>query len=177
MLLRKHPDATWTRPYENVELDISHYVPAGDFVGLQDSTNDVIIELSNSSLRIRFISADIVRITLGVLGNVDNKFPKDDLHLDENGPYGIIRYEGAPVPHSISNENDRIIITTEKLRVFIAKKPFSLSVLNSKGVVLLSTLENGIMLSDVAQHRETIVQFDLRPNDHFWGIRRSNCQN
>lgn len=170
LVMRTHPEATWTRPYKNTELDTSRFTSVGEVVAVHQDNDDVVVELVNAALRIRFISADIARITIGLAGCAVEKFHKDDLHLDANGPYGIIRYEWDAVPHTTSIDDDLIVVASDKLAIHINKKPFGLSVLNSDGKVLLKTLKDGIMLNDADGPLQTLTQFVLRPEDHFWGF-------
>jgi hypothetical protein len=34
------------------------------------------------------------------------EFPKDDLHLDDNGPYAVVKYDWDGVPYKISEARD-----------------------------------------------------------------------
>jgi hypothetical protein len=74
-------------------------------------------------------------------------FPKDTLHLAENGPYAVVTYDWAGVPYKISEGFDPDLegvvynIRAGKVTVKVRKQPFKLAFYDAKGNLLVMEKE------------------------------------
>ena len=66
------------------------YTMMGDVNSYARDGYNITFKCQNGKVRLSFLREDLVRVHMVPAGR---EFPRDDLHLDENGPYAIVRYD------------------------------------------------------------------------------------
>jgi len=130
----------------------------------------------NGKVRLSFLLEDLVRVHMAPEG----QFPKDGLHLDENGPYAVVTYDWPGVTYDISEEFDFDLegfvykIGAGKLIVKVRKKPFKLAFYDAKGNLLVMEKE-GIVNGGLGHSGSKVYETMHLPDDeHFFGFGAHN---
>ena len=130
----------------------------------------------NGKVRVSFLTENLVRVHM----SPDGEFPKDDLHLDENGPYAVVNYTWPGAALKVTEEfdydleGDVYTIKAGKLIVKARKSPFKLAFFDAEGELLVmekpGIVEAGLGHED-AKVYETMAMSD---DEHFFGFGGHN---
>ena len=153
------------------------YTMMGDVSSYARDGYNITFNCENGKVRLSFLKEDLVRVHIAPAGQ---EFPKDDLHLDENGPYAVVRYDWPGVEYKISEGFDYDLegvvytIRAGKLIVKVRKQPFKLAFYDDKGKLLVMEKEGvvdaGLGYSDSKVY-ETMA---LGDDEHFFGFGAHN---
>jgi len=166
------------------------YTMMGDVTSYKEDGYNITFNCQNGKVRLSFLKEDLVRVHMAPTGK---EFPKDDLHLDENGPYAVVRYDWPPAPASpdasrggggveykITERFDYDLegfvytIPAGKLIVKVRKQPFKLAFYDSSKKLLVMEKEGivdaGLGYSDFKVY-ETMA---LGEDEHFFGFGAHN---
>ncbi|MHC4623818.1 MAG: DUF4968 domain-containing protein, partial [Planctomycetota bacterium] len=124
-------------------------------------------------VRLSFLTEDIVRVHMAPAGK---EFPKDTLHLEDNGPYAVLSYDWAGASYEMSEGFDADLegvvykIKAGKLLVKVRKQPFKLAFYNADGKLLVMEKE-GIVNAGLGYEGSKVYETMALPDDeHFFGF-------
>lgn len=132
----------------------------GNFEEIQSETgNEITLKTSNGLVKIEFISTDAARIRTSWNGE-----------FAENEPWMVIRYDWPQVNYNKKENEQELEFSTDKIQLKISKKPFTISILDSNGKVLLEEHKETNNSSSYTSSEHTGTTFKLQPDEHFFGF-------
>lgn len=101
------------------------YTIMGNADSYEQDGYSITFNCENGKVRLSFLTEAIVRVHMAPDGN----FPEDELHLNENGPYAVVRYDWPGVAYQITEANEPgsgVVYTIEagRLVLKVRKEPF-----------------------------------------------------
>lgn len=143
------------------------YTLVGNVMNYERNGQSVLFKCDNAQVKLSFIKSNTVRVQM----TTRETFPKDDLHLDENGPYAIVNYNWEGCDYTVTKkfdssfEGNAIVIETDELLVKIKKKPFKLNFFDKNNKLLVKEKEG-------LGFRDSIVfeTMELPDDEHFFGL-------
>jgi alpha-glucosidase (family GH31 glycosyl hydrolase) len=155
----------------------SGYTMMGNVISYGQDGYNVTFNCENGKVRLSFLTDDLVRAHMAPAGK---DFPKDTLHLDENGPYAVVTYTWPGVLYKISEEFDFDLegaiykIKAGKLIVKVRKQPFKLAFYDTADNVLVKEKE-GIVDAGLGYEGSKVFETMALPEDeHFYGFGAHN---
>jgi alpha-glucosidase len=152
------------------------YTVMGDVESYEEDGHTVTFNCQNGKVRLSFLEEDLVRVHMAP----DGRFPPDDLHLGENGPYAVVTYDWPGVPYEISESSDPGLegmiydIRAGKLRVKVTKKPFRLAFHDAGGKSLVRE-KTGLVDAGLGYADSRVYETMSLPDDeHFFGFGAHN---
>jgi len=157
-------------------LGDSGYTIMGSIKSLEKQGYNVTFKCENGKVRLSFLTDDLVRIHMTPTG----VFPPDDLHLNENGPYAVVRYDWPGAQYKVKEEFDYDLegtvykFSTGKIVVKVRKSPFKLAFYDPGGNLLVMEKPGvgncGLGYADSKVY-ETMAMAD---DEHFFGFGAYN---
>jgi hypothetical protein len=120
------------------------YTIMGNVDSYEKDGYNITFNCENGKVRLSFLKDDLVRVHMSPAGK---DFPKDTLHLDENGPYAVVRYTWPGVSYRISEGFDPDLegvvynIRAGKVTVKVRKQPFKSAFYDAKRNLLVMEKE------------------------------------
>ncbi|MHC4637422.1 MAG: glycoside hydrolase family 31 protein [Planctomycetota bacterium] len=155
----------------------SNYTMMGKVVSLAKDGYNVVFNCGNGKIRVSFLTDTLVRVHMAPAGK---EFPKDDLHLDENGPYFVVNYTWPGVSYEIKEEFDYDLegevytIKAGKVIVKARKSPFKLAFYDSKGNLLVKE-KPGIINAGLGYDGPKVYEtMAMTKDEHFFGFGAHN---
>jgi alpha-glucosidase len=153
------------------------YTMMGSVSSYEEQGHNITFNCENGKVRLSFLKEDLVRVHMAPAGK---DFPADDLHLEENGPYAVVRYDWPGVSYEISEEFGFDLegavykIGAGKLVVKVRKQPFKL-VFHSKAGKLLVMEKEGIVDAGLGYEDTKVYEtMALADDEHFFGFGAHN---
>ncbi|MHC4482332.1 MAG: glycoside hydrolase family 31 protein [Planctomycetota bacterium] len=153
------------------------YTIMGNVDSYQKDGYNITFNCENGKVRLSFLTETIVRVHMAPAGK---DFPADDLHLDENGPYAVVRYTWPGVTYKISEgfdfdlEGQVYTIRAGRLVVKVRKQPFKLAFYNARGKLLVMEKE-GIVDAGLGHEGAKVYEtMALSDDEHFFGFGAHN---
>ncbi|HUT30775.1 MAG TPA: TIM-barrel domain-containing protein [Sedimentisphaerales bacterium] len=138
---------------------------------------NITFNCESGRVRLGFLAEGIVRVHTAPAGK---DFPKDTLHLEDNGPYAVVTYDWPGVPYKISEGFDADLegvvysIRAAKLLVKVRKQPFKLAFYDAEGNLLVMEKE-GIIDAGLGCEGDKVYETMKLPDDeHFFGFGAHN---
>ncbi|MHC4572733.1 MAG: glycoside hydrolase family 31 protein [Planctomycetota bacterium] len=138
---------------------------------------NITFNCESGKVRLSFLADDLVRVHMAPAGK---DFPKDTLHLENNGPYAVISYDWPGVSYQISEGFDADLegvvlnIRAGKLLVKVRKQPFKLAFYDAKGTLLVMEKE-GIVNAGLGYEGAMVYEtMALSDDEHFFGFGAHN---
>jgi alpha-glucosidase (family GH31 glycosyl hydrolase) len=148
----------------------------GDVGSYKEDGYNVTFNCENGKVRLSFLKEDLVRIHMAPAGK---EFPKDDLHLDQNGPYAVVTYDWPGVEYKISEGFDSDLeglvytIRAGKLVVKVRKQPFKLAFYDTQGKLLVMEKE-GVVDAGLGYLDSKVYDTMALGDEHFFGFGAHN---
>ncbi|SFB81133.1 Alpha-glucosidase, glycosyl hydrolase family GH31 [Parapedobacter composti] len=128
----------------------------GDYrAGFTQTGNAFSFQTTTAAVRLEFCDAGMFRVRTSWDGTFE---PEEHLM--------VVKYQWEPVNVQVSEEANRFLLTTDSLRVLLAKTPFSLRVYDRAGKLLLADTLNGARRSGDS----VSVTKRLQADEHFFGF-------
>ena len=143
------------------------YTTMGQIKSYEEKDYHITFTCENAKVRLSFLKPDMIRIHM----TPDDEFPKDDMHLDENGPYAVVKYDWSPgCAHELIDEGDNYKITAGEIVVKVNKAPFRLEFYDKAGKLL--TKEKSGSRDGLVYDVDGIVSetMHLSEDEHFFGL-------
>jgi alpha-glucosidase len=96
----------------------------GNFTGIKEDQNTILINTSNGTLRAIVYSPTIIRISISQDSNFDDQ------------TYAVVAEPSKDVKYKINKSSDRIILSTDSIDLNITKQPVRLQFLNKKAQII-----------------------------------------
>ncbi|MHC4214760.1 MAG: glycoside hydrolase family 31 protein [Planctomycetota bacterium] len=153
------------------------YTIMGNIKSKTEDGHNITFECENGKVRLSFLKENLIRVHMAPAGK---DFPKDDLHLDENGPYAVVNYTWPGVKLNIKEEFDYDLegaiykITAGKLIAKVRKQPFRLAFHDASNSLL--TMEKvGIIDAGLGYEGDKVYEtMSLDDDEHFFGFGAHN---
>lgn len=156
----------------SINLLAQSYTIMGDVKNIDRDKYSLIFQCENGKCRISFLNESIIRVQMTPY----EKFPEDNLHLNENGPYAVVKYEWEGTEIKISEEFDSFLegmiykIDAGKLILKIRKSPFRL-VFCDRNQEILVREKDGIINAGLGYRDSIVYETMFLPEDeHFFGF-------
>jgi alpha-glucosidase (family GH31 glycosyl hydrolase) len=153
------------------------YTMMGNVSSHQEDGHNITFNCENGRVRLSFLKEGLVRVHMAPAGK---DFPADDLHLDDNGPYAVVKYTWPGVPYKVSEHFDPDLegaicrIKAGKLIVKVRKQPFKLAFCDAKGNLLVMEKE-GIVDAGLGHEGSKVYEtMALDEDEHFFGFGAHN---
>jgi alpha-glucosidase len=153
------------------------YTIMGNVNSCQEDGYNITFNCQNGQVRLSFLKDDLVRVHMAPAGK---EFPKDTLHLDENGPYAVARYDWPGVKYEISEGFDSDLeglvynLRAGRLLVKVRKQPFKLAFYDGEGNLLVMERE-GIVNAGLGHAGQKVYEtMALADDEHFFGFGAHN---
>ena len=153
------------------------YTMMGDVSSYEKDGYNITFNCENGRVRLSFLTDTIVRVHMAPAGK---EFPKDDLHLDENGPYAAVRYDWPGAAYKISEgfdfdpEGSVYTIRAGKLVIKVRKQPFKLAFYVADGKLLVVEKE-GVVDAGLGHLGSKVYETMARGDDErFFGFGAHN---
>ncbi|MHC4575385.1 MAG: hypothetical protein ACYS76_14855 [Planctomycetota bacterium] len=153
------------------------YTMMGNVKSYEKGKHEITFDCYEGKVRLSFLKENLVRVHMAPAGK---EFPKDDLHLDENGPYAVVTYDWPGVSYQISEGFDADLegvvynIRAGKLLVKVRKQPFKLAFYNLQGSLLVMEKE-GIVNAGLGYADSKVYEtMHLPDEEHFFGFGPHN---
>ena len=78
------------------------YTTMGNVKSYKATKHDYTFNCENGKVKISYLKPDLVRVHM----TPGSEFPEDDLHLDENGPYAVVKYKWPGVYAIVTDGGD-----------------------------------------------------------------------
>jgi len=148
------------------------YTLMGKINSYAQKGHTITFKCENGDVRLGFLAENLVRVHM----SPDGKFPQDELHLGENGPYAVVNYTWAGVPYRISEEFDYDLegevytIRAGSLAVKVRKSPFKLAFFDTEGNSLVME-KPGIVDAGLGYEGSKVYETMYLPEEeHFFGF-------
>lgn len=164
--LRRHPDQTWTTRYKDEYLDKKEFTKIDRVSFSKEKDSSLYFRSDQAVIRIKFCSPEIVRISF----SPDGKMPFDSLYAENNGPYGIVKYQWKGCKYIKKKLKNGLLISTGKLRVVVNYRPFQIVIKDGRGKKLLSSVPNGFSYKSNNKSYKTLSFFNLDKKDQYFGF-------
>jgi len=153
------------------------YTMMGDISSYEQDGYNITFNCRNGKVRLSFLKEDLLRVHMAPAGK---EFPKDDLHLNENGPYAVVTYDWPGVEYKISEGFDPDLeglvytIRAGRLVVKVRKQPFKLAFYDAQGKLLVMEKE-GIVDAGLGYLQSKVYEtMALGDDEHFFGFGAHN---
>ncbi|HUW17992.1 MAG TPA: TIM-barrel domain-containing protein [Sedimentisphaerales bacterium] len=153
------------------------YTIMGDVNSYEKDGNNITFNCENGRVKLSFLADDLVRVHMAPSGR---DFPRDTLHLDENGPYAVIDYDWPGASFQVNEAFDADLegvvynIQAGKLLVKVRKQPFKLAFYDARGSLLVMEKE-GIVNAGLGYEGSKVYETMALPDDeHFFGFGAHN---
>ncbi|MHC4618907.1 MAG: hypothetical protein ACYTEQ_14275, partial [Planctomycetota bacterium] len=153
------------------------YTMMGNVKSYEKGKHEITFDCDEGKVRLSFLKDDLVRVHMAPAGE---DFPKDDLHLDENGPYAVITYTWPGARYRMWEGFDADLegvvynIRAGKLVVKVRKQPFKLAFYDAEGKLLVLEKE-GIVNAGLGYADSKVYETMGLPDDeHFFGFGAHN---
>ncbi|MHC4388931.1 MAG: DUF4968 domain-containing protein [Planctomycetota bacterium] len=153
------------------------YTMMGNVISREADGYNITFNCRNGKVRLSLLKEDLVRVHMAPAGK---EFPKDDLHLGENGPYAVVTYDWPGVEHRITEGFDPDLegvvytIRAGKLIVKVRKQPFKLAFYDASGKLLVMEKE-GIIDAGLGHADSKVYEtMALGEDEHFFGFGAHN---
>jgi alpha-glucosidase len=153
------------------------YTIMGNVSSCEKDGCNIIFNCENGRVRLGFLAEGIVRVHMAP---AVKDFPKDTLHLEDNGPYAVVTYDRPGVKYDISEGFDADLegvvynIRAGKLLVKVRKQPFKLAFYDAEGNLLVMEKE-GIIDAGLGYAGDKVYETMKLPDDeHFFGFGGHN---
>ena len=123
--------------------------------GFKQEGNIIYFSNENADVQLEFCMPEILRIRSSW-----------DRNFEANEPYMVNKYDWPNVNITTKEETNQFNISTEKLDIKINKSPFSITISDKNGKVLLADHDTGHFTSD----KQVTATKKLFPDDHFFGF-------
>ncbi len=143
---------------------IGFYANAQTFLGNfenvhSETNNEITIKTTQGVVKIEFITADAVRIRTSWNGE-----------FEANEPWMVVKYDWPKVAYNKKENHQELALSTEKIELKIGKNPFSISLYDTNGNVLLDEHKDAMNSSAHRTTEQTGTSFNLQPDEHFFGF-------
>jgi alpha-glucosidase len=152
------------------------YTIMGNVKSYEEDGHTITFNCQNGKVRLSFLDEDLVRVHMAP----DGEFPPDDLHLGENGPYAVVRYDWPGVPYEISESFDPSLegmiysIRAGQLSVKVVKEPLRLAFYDAGGKSLVRE-KAGLVNAGLGYADSKVYETMHLPDDeHFFGFGAHN---
>ncbi|MHC4638551.1 MAG: hypothetical protein ACYTBV_13785 [Planctomycetota bacterium] len=151
----------------------SNYTMMGKVISLAKDGYNVVFNCENGKVRVSFLTEDLVRVHMAPAGK---EFPKDELHLDENGPYFVKNYTWPGVTYKMSEDKDAGVYTIRAGEVMVkaAKVPFKLAFYDSNGNLLVKEKSGKVNAGLGHKDSKVFETMELPADEHFFGFGAHN---
>ncbi|MHC4573593.1 MAG: glycoside hydrolase family 31 protein [Planctomycetota bacterium] len=153
------------------------YTIMGNIRSYEKDGYNITFDCENGRVKLSFLKEDLVRVHMAPAGK---DFPKDELHLEENGPYAVARYTWPGVAYKMVEEFDFGLegevysILAGKLVTKVRKRPFKLAFYDAEGKPLVMEKE-GIVDAGLGYAGSKVYETMRLPDDeHFFGFGGHN---
>ncbi|MHC4529054.1 MAG: TIM-barrel domain-containing protein, partial [Planctomycetota bacterium] len=153
------------------------YTMMGNVSSYQQDGQNITFDCKMGRVRLSFLTEELVRVHMAPAGG---DFPKDDLHLAENGPYAVVTYTWPGVKYTISEgfdpdlEGSVYSISAGKLVVKVRKQPFKLAFYTKQGK-LLAMEKEGIIDAGLGFEGSKVYEtMALGAGERFFGFGAHN---
>jgi len=153
------------------------YTIMGNVNSYEKDGYNITFNCENGKVKLSFLKEDLIRVHMAPAGK---DFPKDTLHLDDNGPYAVVTYTWPGVSYQISEGFDPDLegvvynIRAGRLLVKVRKQPFKLAFYDTKGNLLVMEKE-GIVNAGLGHEDSKVYETMALPDDeHFFGFGAHN---
>ena len=163
---RKHPDVTWTAPYETHWLDDSEFDPLDQVTFAGGEGGTYTFRQGSACFRIRVCQSGILRCSLAP----DGVMPEDGQRQRPSAAAGIINDDLDTPDHTVRHDGNQVLIATSCMRTVITLDPFTLEITTRAGERLLHSPAGGISVRRTTDGHETLAFFDKSEQDHFFGF-------
>ena len=153
------------------------YTIMGNIKSKTQDGHNITFECENGKVRLSFLKENLLRVHMAPAGK---DFPKDNLHLDENGPYAVVNYTWPGVKYDIKEEFDYDLegaiykITAGKILIKVRKQPFRLAFYDASNS-LLTMEKEGIIDAGLGFEKSKVYEtMSLDDDEHFFGFGAHN---
>ena len=153
------------------------YTIMGKVGSYQEDGHNITFNCESGRVRLSFLTEDLVRVHMAPAGK---EFSADDLHLNWNGPYAVVRYAWPGVQYKISEGFDYDLegfvytIRSGKLIVKVRKQPFKLAFYDASGKLLVMEKE-GVVNAGLGYLGPKVYEtMRLGDDEHFFGFGAHN---
>jgi hypothetical protein len=75
----------------------------GNVSSHEEDGQNITFNCENGRVRLSFLKEGLIRVHMAPSGK---DFPADDLHLDDDGPYAVVKYTWPGVPYKRHHTHD-----------------------------------------------------------------------
>ena len=177
---RYHPQALIITALTTILLTAdltAAYTMMGNVTSYKQDGYNITFQCQNGRVRLSFLKPDILRVHMAP---ADNSFPKNDLHLNDNGPYAIANYTWPGTKYNINEQFDSDLegqiykITAGSLIIKVRKQPFKLAFYDSAGYLLAMEKEGVVDAGLGHQGTKVYETMSLPSDEHFFGFGAHN---
>ncbi len=153
------------------------YTMMGNIASYREEGHDITFNCENGTVRLSLLTEAIVRVHMAPAGR---DFPRDTLHLDENGPYAVVTYDWPGAKYEISEGFDADLegfvytVRAGNVLVKVRKQPFKLAFYDMDGRLLVMEKE-GIVDAGLGHADSKVYEtMALGEDEHFFGFGAHN---
>ncbi|MHC4622609.1 MAG: glycoside hydrolase family 31 protein [Planctomycetota bacterium] len=152
------------------------YTIMGNVTSYQRDGYNITFNCENGKVRLSFLKEDLIRVHMTPNG----RFPADDLHLKDNGPYAVVRYTWPGAAYRVVEEFDFDLegqvytVNAGKLVVKVRKQPFKLAFYDARGSLLVME-KSGVVDAGLGHEGSKVYEtMALGDEEHFFGFGAHN---
>ena len=148
------------------------YTILGEIKDYKQQDNSLVFTCENGKAKLSFLTGDLVRVQMTPY----DKFPEDNLHLDENGPYAVVKYDWEGVDYQVSEDFDSGLegeiyrVEAGNVIVKIRKFPFKIIFCDQYENILVQE-KDGINNAGLGYNDSIVYEtMNLPDDEHFFGF-------
>jgi alpha-glucosidase len=148
------------------------YTILGEIKDYKQQDNSLVFTCDNGKAKLSFLTGGLVRVQMTPY----DKFPEDHLHLNENGPYAVVKYDWEGLDYQVSEDFDSGLegeiyrVEAGNLIVKIRKSPFKIIFCDQYENILVQE-KDGINNAGLGYNDSIVYEtMNLPDDEHFFGF-------